>query len=130
MENSSVRYYGIAGITIELHCDFPVTDDTFDSRFQAFRAPGPGKDNVVVTLRPRVPPTDSSALGREVYRHPPWAIYRTPDSWTYLGIPADQDGNYHSLAVFDSNHGRGTIYRPNRVLSQKGIDSLTTLPSD
>ena len=41
-----VRYYQIAGITIQVTADFPITDDTFAPKFAKFRVDGPGEDTI------------------------------------------------------------------------------------
>lgn len=126
-----VRYYQIAGITIQLAAHFPLRDDTFAAKFEEFRVEGPGPDTISIYLNSAIPGRSELKLGREVYRRPPWAIYRQAHSWAYVGIwPDEEDHQPHSLAIFDEDHSRGSIYRDGAVYARGGLESLTTFPSD
>ncbi len=126
-----LRYYEIAGITIQVAADFPITDDTFAPKFDKFRVEGPGTDTITLRLASPVPARSEIKLGQEVYHKPPWAIYKQSNSWAYLGILPDGDGsNPHSLMIFESDHSRGRIFRPSEVYNNGNLESLTTFPSD
>jgi hypothetical protein len=127
-----VRYYRIAGIAIELSSDLPISEQTFDARFECFRVAGPGTD--VVSLRHHflLPNVDMAKLGECVYRRPPWAIYRQSSGWTYLGIaPQPENPALHIVATFNAGHDCGDIYHPRTDVWMAGnLHSLTTFPSD
>jgi hypothetical protein len=128
------RFYQIAGITVQVESDLPITDATFDPKFVAFQVEGAGPDTVVIRHHFGLPDLSGRDLGEEVYRRPPWAIYRGPESWSYLGISPDaDDSSLHRLAVFSPDHSRGDIYN-NDVYRQLwvagGVTSLTMFPSD
>ena len=127
-----LRYYQIAGLTIQVAAGFPITENTFDSKFSAFRVDGPGEDTISIRLESPIPARTEIRLGKEFYRHPPWAIYRQSQSWVYMGIQPDgsDDEHPHGLAIFDADHSRGSIYRPEGVYEKGGFGSLTTFPSD
>jgi hypothetical protein len=126
-----LRYYQIAGITIQVAASFPLTDGTFASKFDQFQVDGPGVDTVSLRLESPVPPLSDLRLGEEFYRKPPWAIYRQSHSWVYVGIsPSSGDSDPLSLAIFEADHSRGTIYRPTDFFEKGGLESLTTFPSD
>jgi len=128
---SHLRYYQIAGITIQVAADFPLTDETFAPKFEAFRVDGPGDDTVSVRLLSAVPAPSELRLGQEVYRRPPWAVYRQRDAWVYLGISPDGEArDPHSVSIFDLDHSRGTICRREDIFRRPGLHSLTTFPSD
>ncbi len=84
-----LRYYQIAGITIQVTADFPITDGTFAANFEKFRVDGPGDDTISLHLVPSVPAPSNLRLGQEVYRKPPWAIYR---QGRVVGLPGDLGG--------------------------------------
>jgi hypothetical protein len=130
------RYWQIAGITIQVESDLPFTADTFDVKFESFRADGPGSDTVFIHHHFSLPERDDSEDAEEVYRKPPWAIYRKGDggSWVYQGIsPQVDDLSLHRVAVFDADHTRGELYN-DAVREQSwrdgGLHSLTMFPSD
>jgi hypothetical protein len=129
------RYYEIAGITIQVESDLPFADDTFDPKFETFRRDGPGPDTVVIRHHFELPEHDLKAGGEEVYRRPPWAIWRMPDgSWVYEGIaPQTDDPSLHLAALFSGDYGRGDVYAPAgsaQWWAAGRLKSLTTFPSD
>jgi hypothetical protein len=80
------RYYQIAGITIRLESDLPITETTFNPKFKHFEVLDPGKDTITITHHFSIPDLSNWDIGEEVYRKPPWAIYSNGPSWFYLGI--------------------------------------------
>jgi MoaA/NifB/PqqE/SkfB family radical SAM enzyme len=128
------RYYSIAGITIRVEADLPITDQTFDPKFQQFQAEGPGRNLISLRHHFILPDLKGRDLGREVYRKPPWAIYRKGKSWIYLLISPETDNpNLYQVAVFNQDHSRGRIYHDNdreRLFRKGGLHSLTFFPSD
>jgi hypothetical protein len=86
-----LQYFQIAGITIQVATSFPITDNTFDPKFGAFRVNDPGEDTISIRLASPIPVLSELRLGKEVYHKAPWAIYRQTNSWIYLGISPDTD---------------------------------------
>jgi hypothetical protein len=129
---NNVRYYRIAGITIRVESDIPFAADTFDGKFKAFEADGPGEDTVEIRHRFALPPLDRESLGKELYRRPPWAVFDRGDSWLYLGVsPASDSENLHKVAVFSKDYARGTIYHPDDSAFRRGkAHALTFFPTD
>ncbi|MBN1255264.1 MAG: hypothetical protein JXA50_08330 [Deltaproteobacteria bacterium] len=80
------RYYQIAGITIRLESDLPITDTTFHPKFKHFEVHRPGKDTITIRHHFFMPDLSKWNMGKEVYRKPPWAIYKKGPSWVYVGI--------------------------------------------
>ncbi len=128
------RYYKCAGITLKVDSDLPMTDATFHPKFKLFEVDGPGKDTISIRHHFGLPVLNGQNLGKEVYRKPPWAIYKKGDSWIYTGIsPTLGDESIHRVAVFNNNHTRVRIYndqtREDSFL--KGdLHSLTLFPTD
>jgi len=128
------RYYEVADITVQVESDLPFSDTTFDNKFESFRADGPGADTIVIRHHFGLPDLDGAERGEELYRQPPWAIYRRGQSWVYVGIAPDADDpTLHRVAEFNADHTRGELY--NAEDSEKwwrdgGLGSLTMFPSD
>lgn len=126
-----LRYYQIAGITIQLSADFPFTDDTFAANFEQFRVKNPGEDIIAIRLVSGIPSLSELRLGKEVYRRSPWAIYQQRDSWVYLGIGANENNREpYTLAIVSQDHNRMTIYCHEEIFKIKKLNSLTTFTSD
>lgn len=125
-----IQYYRIAGITIQLSADVPLNEDSFKSVLKAFRVDGPGTDTISLHLASTVPARGDLLLGKEVYRLPPWAIYRQAGSWIYLGVTSDEaDAEPYCAAIWDDGHNHGTIYRRGDTFRHTLL-SLTTFSSD
>jgi hypothetical protein len=91
------RYYQIAGITIRLESDLPITDTTFHPKFKHFEVNGPDKDTIIIRHYFSIPDLSNWDIGEEVYRKPPWAIYTNGSSWFYMGIPGNGVGTIKDL---------------------------------
>ena len=126
------RFYKIAGITIQVDSDLPFTDQTFHPKFAAFRVDGPGPDTVSIRHHFSLPDLSAKDLGREMYRKPPWAIYRQNTSYIYLGISPDPDDpTLHRAVTFNNDHSRAKIYNKQKEVWLNGdLHSLTLFPSD
>lgn len=126
------RYYDIAGITIQVDCDLPISDSIYEPKFKLFQKLQPGKDVVHLRIHFDIPDLQGKTLGREIYRKPPWAIYRHRDSWIYLGISTRRNNPaIHRLVVFNKGHDRADIYMDRPELFLKSTHhSLTLFPTD
>jgi len=125
------RYYPIAGITIQVDSDLPITENTFDKKFKHFETAGPGQDNIFIRHHFSLPELDEN-LGKEVYRNPPWAIYKKGNSWIYLCISSDSgNNNLYKVATFNNDHTSAKIYSPDDSAFKKGnLHSLTLFSTD
>jgi radical SAM protein with 4Fe4S-binding SPASM domain len=130
-KKSHRRYYQIAGLTIQVNADLPITESTFLPALKRFEVKGPG-DDIVITHHFTLPDISSRDLGREMYRRPPWAIYRKGKSWIYLYIMSDHDNNSpFQIAVFNHDYSRAVVYtNGNRAYSRGNLNALTLLPTD
>ena len=81
----------LPGITVQVEADLPIKDETFAPKFKQFEVHGPGSDLISIRHHFSLPDLKGQDLGQEVYRKPPWAIYRKGDSWIYLGISPEAD---------------------------------------
>lgn len=128
------RWYEIAGVTIQVESPLPILTTTFAPKFALFEVDGPGPDTVVLRHHFGLPEDDLKSGGDEVYRGPPWAIFRTREGWVYEGIaPRAGDPTLHRVAVFNSDHTRGDLYNPLEAVDwweHGGLASLSMFPSD
>jgi MoaA/NifB/PqqE/SkfB family radical SAM enzyme len=126
------RSYKVAGLTVSVEADLPITDSTFQPKFELFRVPSANENGISIRHHFSLPNLDGEDLGQEIYRRPPWAIYRKGGTWIYLGIyPDPEDRRIHRVIVFNDDHTRARIFNPSAVLFlQGGLDSLMLLSSD
>lgn len=130
MKLTHLQYYQIADITIRLSADFPLLENRFDIRFKEFKVDHPGNDTIAIHLAPHVPGKSDINLGSEVFRRPPWAIYRNRDSWVYLGTSEANNDNLYNVSIYNLDYSKGTIFIHPHVTKLLGMTSLTTYPSD
>ena len=133
-ERDHRRYYEIAGITIRVESELPITETTFSPKFKRFQTDGPGQDIISLTHIFSLPDLSRPNMGVQVYRKAPWAIYRKGNSWIYVGISPDpKDKNIDSVAVFNQDHSHGTLYHSERqkdLYMGGNLHSLTLFPTD
>lgn len=133
-QKSHRRYYKCAEITIQVDSDLPIRDNTFHPKFKLFEVAGPGEDTISIRHHFSLPDLNGRDLGKEVYRKPPWAIYKKGDSWIYTGIfPERGDKNIHRVVVFNHDHTRARVYNDaarGKSFRKGDRHSLTLLPTD
>jgi radical SAM protein with 4Fe4S-binding SPASM domain len=125
------RFYKCADITIEVDSDLPFTDNTFHDKIKVFQTDGKGNDRIKIKHSFSMPELKED-MGKEVYRKPPWAIYRKNSSWIYMSIsPVKEDRNTGTVAVFNNDHTSGVIYNRSEDMFLEGsLQSLTLFPTD
>ncbi len=126
------RFYQIAGITVQVDSDLPITEQTFSSKFDLFAVDAPGDDTIRIRHHFELPDTAGRDLGREVYRKPPWAISRKDDKWVYLEIsPEPGDSRLTRAAIFGQDYRYGAIFHRSEANFARGdLEALTGLASD
>ena len=112
--------------------DLPFTEKTFALKLKKFLVDGPGEDMISLSHHFSLPKFTITDLGKEVYRRPPWAIYRKGRSWIYLGIgPQRRDKTIYCAAVFNEGHTRGRIYNSRKGQFRAGnLHSLARFTTD
>ena len=131
-KKNHVRYYEVAGVTVKVEADLPITDDTFNAKFKPFEIETPGDDVVTIRHHFELPRREDIPEGKLRYRKPPWAIYENGKSWIYLGIsPQEGDDSLHRVVVFNHDHTHGRFYHPNDDIFRRGnLHSLTMTATD
>ncbi len=131
-----LRYYEIAGITLQIESDLPYLPGTFKPKFEAFAVDGPGEDTVVLHHHFVLPELDGVDLGPCVYEQLPWAIHESRWGWTYLGIPpqrAVRRAGPDRVIALTPGHTEARVFNgPDQLamFERGGLASLTLLPTD
>ncbi len=128
------KYFEVAGITIEVRSDLPVTEETFHPKLKTFEVDGPGEDTVVIHHHFKPPELDERNLGEEIYRQAPWAVYQNPEGFVYLWIVQKAPGSLRRrVGFFNLAHTRGEIYNDDirkKYYRAGGVESVTLFPTD
>jgi hypothetical protein len=87
--STHLRYFRIAGITLQVGSAIPMRRDTFAAKFEPFEVDGPGSDTITVEHRFIIPDLNGHKTGREVYRREPWVVYKEGRVWIYVNYSRD-----------------------------------------
>jgi hypothetical protein len=123
----SIVNYNLAGLTIQVGADLPLTKKTFAPQFDAFQVQDAGRDIISLRHHFKLPEISDLNLKKEVFRKPPWAIYLNDDNWVYIGIALrDDDPWVYRIALFNYEYTNGQIYNLNENFFLQGnLHSLT-----
>lgn len=125
------RFYKIAGVTIMVSSDFPLTEETFSPMINKFEVEQSGDDTISIRLVPSIPPLSELNLGQEYYRKQPYAIYRQRNSWTYLGVKTENDtDNPFLVSIYNDDHSNATVFSERIFSGVKDLPSLSIFPTD
>ena len=105
------RYYKVAGLTIQVKSDYPVSDNTFHPKFKKFRAEKPGIDNIKIHHHFHLPELPGNIKKFERFNDIQWQIYKTRNKWIYKYrscTPMDPD--HCATAIFSLDHTYVDIY--------------------
>ena len=125
-----VLYYQIAGVTLQLSAEYPLTDENFHEKFSIFQVDGPGADTISIKHASPIPSLSDLNLGHEVFRRPPWVIYRQRDSWIYIGSSSEINKDIYNLAIINKDYSKITIFKPDEIAQEKKLGVLTVFPTD
>ncbi|MCK5695732.1 MAG: hypothetical protein KAH62_03880 [Desulfobacula sp.] len=112
-KKTHTKYYKVAGITIEVNSDYPISENTFHPKFKLFEVDGPGDDNVIINHHFSIPefPKDIFIPENRVYKQFSWDVYKKNSAWYYKFIPSyPTDPNHTLYAVFNDDHSVGRVY--------------------
>lgn len=128
------RYFQVAGITLQVRFDFPITAATFAPKMKLFETADPGADMVSLVHHFSLP-EDDSGFGDEVYRKSPWVIYRSSGTWIYIleASPDPAVNEIRQISVFSDDHRHGEIWNGPlglQAFQAGGLSSLTLAPTD
>ena len=114
------KHYETAGITIRLNSDFPISENTFHSKFKLFETDHPGTDKIIINHHFSLPAELQSEMDNEqpIYEKDHWLIFKSDSSWIYKYTPLlPGDPGCLSIAKFNADHTKADIYAPD--LSEK-----------
>ena len=127
------RYFQIAGITIRVDSDIPITDSTFDSRINTFQVPEAGDDVVVLSHHFSMPELNHWNFENKIYEGQHFFICKNGNSYIYIyPSPSHQrDQPYQLVAVFSQDHSIGRLFNLSAASFTRGnLRSLTSISSD
>lgn len=82
--STRLRYFRIAGMTLQVGSVIPMGQDTFSAKFRPFEIEDPGTDTIAIEHRFCLPDLNGHDMGQPVYRRVPWAVYRKRNVWIYI----------------------------------------------
>ena len=129
---ASTRYFQVAGITIRVTADLPMTSATFDARFTPFQVTSPGAETVTVHHHFGLPTPEQASDERVVYRESPWIIAHSDHGWVYEGRYAGKAGERPFMhALWTDDHSCGHLYHADDArFLRGGLRALTLMPTD
>jgi hypothetical protein len=132
LNKNQIRFYQIAGITIKIESDLPISDNTFHPKFRVFEVNHPGADTITIRYHFKLPDKQLINSGKLLYERSPWAIRRDKGKWIYANF-AEPGSNLRrqKVAFFNVDHSQGDIYSNGPDVFYEGLlDSLTLFPTD
>ncbi len=129
------RYYKVAGITIQVNSDLPITDNTFHPKFRLFEADGPGNDNVVINHHFYIPEEFKNlALQTPIYQRTIWSLYKLDDKWIYKQCPVIDNALPDSVYfMFNDDYTECSVFCSGvskKEYSNKSFNTLTMFRAD
>jgi hypothetical protein len=129
--SATLVIFRIAGITISVKSDLPITPETFNKKFDAFLASDRRGDTVSLHHHFGIPDYLVADCGEKIYRKTPWAIFQDGGSWIYKGILANSREKLWLAAIFDAGHSHGHIFNSDEKSFLNGnLHSLSLFPTD
>ena len=127
-----LRFFNIAGITIQVQADLPFSSGSFASKFNKFKVDKPGDDIVLIHHHFSLPKIDKKNKGRLVYSKPPWDIYEKEGYWMYMCYSRFLGKKIvHIVSDMDPGHTEVGIYHANdKAFLRGGFQALTLMPTD
>jgi hypothetical protein len=128
------RFYMIAGISIKLVADLPISNQTFSPKLGLFEVESPGNDKLLLHHHFYNLNWTGYRSGKQIYRKSPWTIYYYQNKWIYKcnsGQGNSQD--LQQVALFTHDHSFGDIYNEQmgeQLFIQGNLHSLTLFPTD
>ena len=126
------RIYQLAGMTVEVQADLPITDDTFSHKFESFLVDEPADDTIVIRHHFGLPTEVEGDWGTQVHRSDNWAVYRRDGHYVYCGL-LGAGNTLDRVGVFNDAHTRGRILNSARIeegFRCGGLNALSLFPTD
>jgi hypothetical protein len=132
LSSQSHHFYQIAGLTVRVESDLPITGETFHPKFRFFRADSPGDDLIIIRHHFELPMLEGPEHGKERYRKLPWLIFEGEDRDLYQCIAEDiNEPRIDRVAIFNKKYSRGDVYSDGPDVFLAGnLMSLSLLTTD
>lgn len=133
---NNVKYYQVAGITVQVSSDFLITENTFHPKFNLFEVDGPGGDNVMIHHYFLLPEylKNPKIYKNPIYETDSWKVIKTKDAWIYKYNPTlEEESGYPVVGLFNDNHTAIKIYLPDiseRQYKEANFNALSLFNSD
>jgi len=126
------RYYGFAGMTIQVDSDLPIEDETFHSLIRSFEVETPGEDVIRFRHHFYLPSIEDLDLGTKVYQAHAWTIFKRGGSWIYFeGPETGKIDRAEKISVLNDDHTRGRFYHMSDQAYRRGsLGSLSLIATD
>ena len=127
------RYFQVAGVTICVDSDIPVSDTTYHSKLNIFQVPAPGDDVVMLRHHFSMPEISHWNFKNKIYEGQHFFICKNGNSYIYIyPSPSHQkDEPYQLVAEFSHDHSKGHFFNLSaNTFILGGLGSLTSISSD
>ena len=133
---NTIKFYKVAGITIQVNSEYPISENTFHPKFTQFEVPGSGQDNVIIYHHFKLPIFDDkiNINKNEIYHKDQWQIFKTEKSWIYNYTSLSPE-NFVNKAIGIMSNDYRSIHIYTEDLSQEkyrtgGFNALTLFNTD
>lgn len=122
--DSYVKYYQVAGMTVQVNSDFPISDTTFHPKFTLFETFGPGEDNIVINHHFFWPEDLYIPIESQIYKKNQWQIFKIRSTWVYKYHPLiPGEPEYRAIGIFNEDHTCLDVYT-DQISREKYQNSL------
>lgn len=113
MRTQHIKYFKIAGITIQVNSAYPFGKDTFSKHIRLFETDRPEKNAIIINHNFYIP--DHSVyhelLKNQVFKTEQWQVYQTRKNWMYKYTPhLPGDPDHTAIGIFNNEHNKADIY--------------------
>jgi hypothetical protein len=127
------RHFQVAGLTIRVESDLPITGRTFSPRLKLFEATELGEDAILVRHHFGMPGRQLQAPGEMIAEQRDLAIYRCADGWVYSSQCYDDRLNSYmrQISFVNSSHTRAEVHHErDTIFCQGDMAVFSFFPSD
>ncbi len=108
-----VKYYKVAGITVEVKSDFPIGESTFHLKFRQFEVDAIGDDTVHIEHHFYIPESIETLIaeGNNIYSKNQWKILKIDNQWIYdFRSMVQTDPGHSAMGVFSEDYSNLSVF--------------------